>query len=529
MSDSLTQTPVWKALNEHYSKVKNVRLKDLFQEDSKRAERLSLEIGDIFIDYSKNRITEETISLLLELANSLNLKEKINEMFSGKKINTTENREVLHIALRNRSGSKILVGGMDIMPDINNVLFKMEEFSNKIRSGEWKGFSGKKIRNIINLGIGGSDLGPLMAYEALKPYSDLDLTVRFISNIDEAHFIENTRDLNPEETLFIIASKTFTTDETMTNAKTARDWVLNSLKDPLATSHHFVAVSTNADKVKEFGIDPENMFIFWDFVGGRYSLCSAIGLSLMIALGPGNFNQMLEGFYKMDTHFQSAALEHNAPVILALISIWYNNFFGTQTELVSPYNQYLRYFSEYLQQLVMESNGKSISNQGQKVDYQTAPVIWGKPGTDGQHSFYQLVHQGTRLIPIDFIGFIKPHEAIGEHHLKLVANMFAQSEALAFGRDEELNTPYKSMPGNRPSNTILMPELTPSVLGQLIALYEHKTFVEGVIWDIDSFDQWGVELGKVLAKKIMEELKQEDIILSHDSSTNQLISRFKKR
>ncbi len=531
----LTDYPEWKVLKEHFEKVKDLHLRHLFDEDPKRGETFSLQYEDIFLDYSKNRITKETLDLLLKLPIAVKLQEAIEAMFTGEKINTTEDRAVLHIALRNRSNSPILVDGKDVMPEVNNVLEQMRNFAKRVRSGEWKGHTGKQIKNIVNIGIGGSDLGPVMVYEALKNYSERNLTVRFISNVDATNFAEQTRDLNPEETLFIIASKTFTTEETMTNAHTARAWLLDTIKDAHAVSKHFIAVSTNIEKVQEFGIDPANMFVFWDWVGGRYSVDSSIGMSIMLALGPENFDTLLDGFHSMDTHFRSASFEKNMPIILALLGIWYNNFFDAQTYAILPYDQYLHRFPAYLQQANMESNGKSVTKDGQKVTYQTAPIIWGEPGTNGQHAFYQLLHQGTKLVPADFIGFIESLNPIGDHQAKLMANLFAQTEALAFGKTaEELKRegvtdaliPHKTFEGNRPTNTLLIKKLTPYTLGQLIALYEHSIFVQGVIWQINSFDQWGVELGKILAKKIMPELERQEQQLSHDSSTNNLIRKF---
>lgn len=536
----ITDYPEWKALQEHFDKIKNLHLRQLFGDDPKRGETFSLQFEDIFLDYSKNRITAETLDLLLKLPIAVKLNEAIEAMFTGQKINTTENRAVLHIALRNKSNSPILVDGKDIMPEVNAVLEQMRKFANDIRSGAWKGHTGKQIKNIVNIGIGGSDLGPVMAYEALQAYSrdaiNRGSTFRFVSNVDATHFAEQTRDLNPEETLFIIASKTFTTEETMTNAHTAREWLLHSLHDEQAVSKHFVAVSTNTEKVQEFGIDPANMFVFWDWVGGRYSLCSAIGLSVMAAIGPENFDAMLDGFHSMDTHFRTTPLEKNMPVILGLLGIWYNNFFDAQTYAILPYDQYLHRFPAYLQQGDMESNGKSVSKDGQRITYQTAPIIWGEPGTNGQHAFYQLLHQGTKLVPADFIGFAQSLNPIGDHQNKLMANMFAQTEALAFGKtaDELRNEgiaeeliPHKTFEGNRPTNTLLIKKLTPYTLGQLISLYEHIIFVQGVIWQINSFDQWGVELGKILAKKIVPELEDANANIDHDSSTNNLISKFR--
>ncbi len=515
----------WDKLKQHYTKVKDLHLKQLFAENPQRAEKLSLEVGDLFLDYSKNRITEDTLKLLIELANSSGLKEKISGMFEGEKINKTENRPVLHIALRNRSNTPILVDGEDVMPKVNEVLEKMRNFSDSVRKGEFKSYTGKKFKNVVNIGIGGSDLGPVASYEALKPFADRGLTMRFLSNIDGSHFFETTRDLDPSETLFIVSSKSFTTQETMTNANSARKWLLNSLKEKAAIANHFVAISTNLEGVKEFGINPENCFQFWDWVGGRYSLTSAIGLSLMIAIGKENFDQMLDGFHSMDNHFKNTQFEKNMPIILGLLDVWYNNFFKYESKAVLPYDLYLRFLPNYLQQLEMESNGKSVNEDGEKVDYQTGYIIWGKAGTDGQHSFHQLLHQGTKIVPADFIGFKKSHNPVGDHHKKLMANFFAQTESLAFGADYP--EVYRNFDGNRPTNTILAESLTPKVLGQIIALYEHAVFTAGVIWGIDSFDQWGVELGKTLAKKILEELESENPDLGHDSSTNQLIKRFK--
>ncbi|EFH84126.1 glucose-6-phosphate isomerase [Ktedonobacter racemifer] len=534
----LTQLSSWKALEEHYQKIKDLHLRDLFAKDPKRGERLSTEAAGIYLDYSKNRITSETLDLLLKLADEVGLRERINAMFSGEKINVTEQRAVLHVALRAPKDQVINVDGHNVIPEVHEVLDKMTDFSNKVRSGEWKGYTGKRIRNIVNIGIGGSDLGPDMAYQALRHYSDRDLTVRFVSNVDGTHFAEATRALDPEETLFIVSSKTFTTIETMTNARTARDWALRTLKDDAAVAKHFVAVSTNADEVKKFGIDTANMFGFWDWVGGRYSYDSAIGLSLMIAIGPENFRKMLAGFHEMDEHFRTAPFEQNLPALLGLIGIWYNNFFGAQTVAVLPYDQYLEKLSAYLQQLDMESNGKHVTQEGQPVNYQTGPIIWGQPGTNGQHAFYQLIHQGTKLIPCDFLGFYQTLNPLPPHHDLLIANMIAQAEALAFGKTaEELKaegspdyqTPHRVCEGNRPSNTLFLERLTPEALGKIIALYEHKVFVQGTVWNIDSFDQWGVELGKVLAKRIIPELEAvKEPELKHDSSTNRLIERYRQ-
>jgi glucose-6-phosphate isomerase len=530
------ETTEWKALSAHKEQLAQMHLTELFNTDSKRGETFVITVKDWYLDYSKNRITAETLRLLFDLARTAGVEDIRNAMFHGEKINITENRAVLHVALRNRSNKPILVDGKDVMPEVNRVLEQMKDFSLAIRSGAWKGHTGKRIRNIVNIGIGGSDLGPVMAYEALKFYSDRSLTVRFISNVDATHFTEHTRDLNPEETLFIIASKTFTTEETMTNAQSARDWLVTALKSEEAVAKHFVALSTNTEKVKAFGIDPQNMFVFWDWVGGRYSLTSAIGLPLMIAIGPEHFDALLDGFSAMDQHFLTAPIENNMPIILALLGIWYNNFFGFETHALLPYDQYLHRFPAYFQQGDMESNGKSVTKQNQWVPYQTGPVIWGEPGTNGQHAFYQLIHQGTKIIPADFIGFVRSLNPVGDHHLKLMANFFAQTEALAFGKTEselkkegigERLIPHKTFLGNRPTNTLLAPTLTPGTLGQLIALYEHKIFVQGVVWGINSFDQWGVELGKVLAKKILSELKDEKAELKHDSSTNTLLTKFK--
>ena len=535
---NLKSYPEWKALKVHFEQIENTHLREWFAQDPARGTALTLEAGDLFLDYSKNRVNAETMTLLRSLAEAVNLRGAIADMFSGRKINETENRAVLHIALRNRSNTPIKVDGKDVMPEVNAVLDKMAGFSRRVRSGEWKGHTGRPIRNIVNIGIGGSDLGPVMAYEALKPYIDRKLTVRFVSNVDGTHIVEATRDLNPEETLFIVASKTFTTQETMTNAESAKAWLLKSLGDPAAVAKHFVALSTNAAKVSAFGIDTANMFEFWDWVGGRYSLPSAIGLSLMIAIGPENFFAMLDGYHAMDRHFAETPFEKNLPVTLALLGVWYNNFFGAQTQAILPYDQYLSRFAAYFQQGDMESNGKTISKRGKPVNYQTGPILWGEPGTNGQHAFYQLIHQGTKLIPCDFIGFCQSQNPISDHHDKLMSNFFAQTEALAFGKTAdqvraegvpEKLVAHKTFEGNRPTNTILAKKLTPQVLGQLIALYEHKIFTQGVIWDIYSFDQWGVELGKALANKILPELKSAtEPELKHDSSTNALIRRFRQ-
>jgi len=512
-------------------------MRELFANDPERAERFRVEALGIYLDYSKNRITDETVKALLALAESSGLRSKIDAMFAGEKINTTEGRAVLHTALRAPAGASIVVDGKNVVPEVQAVLAKMSEFSERVRSGAWKGHTGKSIKNIVNIGIGGSDLGPYMATEALRFYSARHLTFRFVSNVDATDFAEATHDLDPEETLFIVCSKTFTTLETLGNAKTARDFLLAKLKDPAAVKKHFVAVSTNAEEVAKFGIDTANMFGFWDWVGGRYSYDSAVGLSLMLAIGGEAFNDMLSGFHAMDEHFRTAPFAHNMPVLLALIGVWYNNFHGAETFAVLPYDQYLARFSAYLQQLDMESNGKRVTLKGETVDYETGPILWGQPGTNGQHAFYQLIHQGTKLVPCDFIGFIHSLNPIGSHHDLLMANFFAQTEALAFGKTSAevaqegvapALTTHKSFPGNRPTNTLLCDRLTPSMLGKLVALYEHKVFVQGVIWQINSFDQWGVELGKVLAKRIGSELEaKSEPTLAHDSSTNTLIERYR--
>jgi glucose-6-phosphate isomerase len=532
----LTQVSAWKALETHYQQIKDVHLRSLFADDAKRGERLTAEAVGIYLDYSKHRITDETLSLLLKLAEESRLRERIDAMFRGDKINITENRAVLHVALRAPKGEKILVDGKDVVPEVHAVLDAMSAFADRLRSGAWVGHTGKRIKNVINIGIGGSDLGPVMAYEALKHYSKRDMVFRFVSNVDGTDFAEATVDLDPEETLFIISSKTFTTLETMTNAHTARDWSLKKLGDQKAVAKHFVAVSTNAAEVSKFGIDTANMFGFWDWVGGRYSMDSAIGLSTMIAVGPENFRAMLAGFHEMDEHFRTAPFEKNLPVLMGLLSVWYNDFFGAQTVAVLPYDQYLKRFPAYLQQLTMESNGKHVTLSGEHVNYETGPIFWGEPGTNGQHSFYQLIHQGTKLIPCDFIGFGKTLNPLGNHHDLLMANVFAQGEALAFGKTPEQVkaegtpdwlVPHRVFEGNRPSNTILAETLTPAVLGKLVALYEHSVFTQGAVWQIDSFDQWGVELGKVLAKNIIPELEGKGEG-KHDSSTSTLISRYKK-
>jgi len=537
--DSLTKRKVWKSLQTHYKKVRNLHLRSLFADDPGRGERMTAEAVGLFLDYSKNRITDRTLKLLIRLAEESGLRSRIEAMFSGEKINVTEKRAVLHIALRAPEGTSIFVDGENVVLQVHAVLKEMASFANRVRSGEWKGHTGKPIRNIINIGIGGSDLGPVMAYEALKHYSDRDRTFRFVSNVDGTDFAEAVRDLDPAETLFIISSKTFTTLETMTNAHTARAWSLHGFGgDEASVAKHFVAVSTNAEEVKKFGIDTANMFGFWDWVGGRYSMDSAIGLSTMLAIGPDEFRAMLNGFHQMDEHFRTTPFERNLPVLMGLLGIWYNDFFGAQTVAVLPYEQYLKRFPAYLQQLTMESNGKHVTLEGTEVDYPTGPIYWGEPGTNGQHSFYQLIHQGTRLIPCDFIAFGQTLNPLGRHHDLLLANVFAQSEALAFGKTPEQVqaegtpdwlVPHRVFEGNRPSNTILAKRLTSETLGKLVALYEHIVFTQGVIWHINSFDQWGVELGKVLAQRIIPELESaQEPALSHDSSTNNLIRRYRK-
>ena len=534
----LRERAAWKALEQHHEKVATTTMKELFAADPLRGERLTVETGGIFLDYSKNRVTDETLKLLLELAQESGVAEHRDAMFRGDKINVTENRSVLHVALRAPRSASIVVDGEDVVAQVHAVLDKMAGFADKIRSGEWKGFTGKKIKNVVNIGIGGSDLGPVMAYEALKHYSQRDLTFRFVSNVDGTDFAEAVTDLNAEETVFLVASKTFTTQETMTNAHSARDWALASLKDDAAIAKHFVAISTNAKEVAKFGIDTENMFGFWDWVGGRYSMDSAIGLSTMIAIGPDHFRQMLDGFHEMDEHFRTAPLEQNLPVLLGMLTVWYTDFFDAQTQAILPYEQYLKRFPAYLQQLTMESNGKHVTLDGKHVETETGPIYWGEPGTNGQHSFYQLIHQGTHLIPCDFIGFFKTLNPLGRHHDMLMANVFAQAEALAFGKTEEqvraegvpeALVPHKVFEGNRPSNIILADVLTPAVLGKLVALYEHAVFTQGVVWSIDSFDQWGVELGKVLATRILGELESTSApAATHDSSTNRLIGMYRK-
>ena len=539
MIPPLTQRKGWKALATHHRTARKWHLRELFARSPKRGERMTAEAAGLFLDYSKNRVTGRTVKLLVQLAEESGLRDRIDAMFRGDRINLTENRAVLHVALRAPKDATILVDGKNVVPEVHAVLDKMAEFAGRVRSGAWTGHTGKPIRNVVNIGIGGSDLGPVMAYEALRHYSERGMTFRFVSNVDGIDFVEATRDLDPAETLFIVSSKTFTTLETMTNAESARDWLLSGLGgDKQAVAKHFVAVSTNAEKVSEFGIDTANMFAFWDWVGGRYSMCSAIGLSTMLAIGPDNFRALLDGFHQMDEHFRTAPFEQNLPVLMALFGIWYNDFFGAQTTAVLPYEQYLKRFPAYLQQMTMESNGKSVTLDGTAVDYDTGAVYWGEPGTNGQHSFYQLIHQGTRLIPCDFIAFGQALAPLGRHHDILMANVFAQSEALAFGLTPEQVkaegvpdwlVPHRVFEGNRPSNTILAERLTPAVLGALVALYEHSVFTQGAIWNVGSFDQWGVQLGKVLAQRIVPELESKDApALTHDSSTNSLIRRYRK-
>jgi glucose-6-phosphate isomerase len=535
----LTHRPAWKALAAHQKKIKGLHLRQLFAADPKRGERMSVEAAGLFLDYSKNRVTDQTLKLLLKLADESGLRGRLDAMFRGEKINSTENRAVLHIALRAPRGASILVDGKNVVPEVQAVLDKMAMFVDRVRGGQWKGHTGKRIRNVVNIGIGGSDLGPVMAYEALKHYSERSLTFRFVSNVDGADFVEATRDLDPAETLFIVSSKTFTTQETMTNAGSARDWLLNGLGgDRSAVAKHFVAVSTNAEKVSGFGIDTVNMFGFWDWVGGRYSMDSAIGLSTMLAIGPDNFRALLDGFRQMDDHFRTAPFAENLPVLMALLSVWNNNFMGAQTVAVLPYEQYLKRFPAYLQQLTMESNGKHVTLAGKTVGYQTSPIYWGEPGTNGQHSFYQLIHQGTRLIPCDFIAFVHALTPLGRHHDMLLANVLAQAEALAFGKTPakvkaegtpDWLVPHRVFEGNRPSNTIFAERLTPAVLGALVGLYEHIVFTQGAIWSVNPFDQWGVELGKALAQRIVPELESKTTPkLQHDSSTNNLIRRYRQ-
>ena len=533
----LTQQPAWQALERHYAEIKDVQLRELFAADSQRGEQLTAEGAGLFLDYSKNRMTSETLKLLLQLAEQTGVTAKRDAMFAGEKINVTENRAVLHTALRVPKGGTVMVDGKNVVPEVHEVLDRMAAFADQVRAGTWLGHTGKPIKNIVNIGIGGSDLGPVMAYEGLKFYSQRDLTVRFVSNVDGTDLVEKTHGLDPAETLFIVSSKTFTTQETMANATSARDWLLKALGDDAAVARHFVAVSTNAEAVGQFGINTANMFGFWDWVGGRYSMDSAIGLSLMIAVGPGHFHELLAGFHEMDEHFRTAPAEKNLPMLLGLIGLWYDDFFDAQTVAILPYDQYLSHFSAYLQQLDMESNGKHVTLEGDLVDYQTGPVIWGQPGTNGQHAFYQLIHQGTKLIPCDFIGFIQTLNPLTPHHDLLMANVFAQTEALAFGKTRQEveadgvkagQVAHRVFEGNRPTNTILADKLTPRILGSLIALYEHKVFVQGAVWNINSFDQWGVELGKVLASKIVPELQDAaEPDLKHDSSTNALIRRYR--
>jgi glucose-6-phosphate isomerase len=534
----LTKSPAWTALRTHYEDIKGTHLRQLFAEDPERGSRFIAEGADVYLDFSKNRITGETIRLLVQLAKERGVEQRRDAMFRGEKINITEKRAVLHTALRARKEASIMVDGENVVPQVHAVLDKMADLSNRVRSGDWKGYTGKPIRNVINVGIGGSDLGPVMAYEALRYYSERPLTFRFVSNVDGTDFVEATRDLDPAETLFIISSKTFTTLETMTNARAARQWSISGLGNEKSVARHFVAVSTNAAEVAKFGIDTTNMFGFWDWVGGRYSMDSAIGLSTMLAIGPDQFRSMLDGFHQMDEHFCTAPAERNLPMLMGLLSVWYNDFFGAQTVGIFPYEQYLKRFPAYLQQLTMESNGKHVTIEGTEVNYQTGPIYWGEPGTNGQHSFYQLIHQGTKLIPADFIAFVRSLNPLDRHHDMLIANVFAQTEALAFGKASEQVkgegtpdwlVPHRVFEGNRPSNTILMDQLTPAALGKLVALYEHSVFTQGAIWNIDSFDQWGVELGKVLAQRIIPELESTtDPKLQHDSSTNSLILRYRR-
>jgi len=534
----LTARPAWMALDAHYQKMRHLHLRQLFAHDSRRGERFAAEAAGIYLDYSKNHVTDETLRLLLQVAEDCGLRERIDAMFRGEKINATEQRAVLHVALRAPKGERIVVDGVDVVPAVHTVLDRMAAFAQQVRDGQWRGYTGKRIRHVVSIGIGGSDLGPVMAYEALRYYSQRDMSFRFVSNVDGTDFTEATRDLDPEETLFIVCSKTFTTLETLTNAHAARTWCLHRLGDAQAVRKHFVAVSTNSEEVTKFGIDTSQMFGFWDWVGGRYSMDSAIGLSTMIAIGPENFRAMLDGFHAMDEHFRTTPFERNLPVLMGLLAVWYNNFFEAQTVAVLPYEQYLKRFPAYLQQLTMESNGKHVTLDGDRVDYQTGPVYWGEPGTNGQHSFYQLVHQGTRLIPCDFIGFCQSLNPLGHQHDLLMANLFAQTEALAFGKtlDEvkaggtpDWLAPHRSFEGNRPTNTLLAERLTPETLGALVALYEHSVLTQGTIWNIDSFDQWGVELGKALAQRMIPELENADEPLpGHDSSTSTLIRRYRR-
>ncbi len=534
----LTARPAWMALDAHYQKMRHLHLRQLFAHDSRRGERFAAEAAGIYLDYSKNHVTDETLRLLLQVAEDCGLRERIDAMFRGEKINATEQRAVLHVALRAPKDERIVVDGVDVVPAVHAVLDRMATFAQQVRDGQWRGYTGKRIRHVVSIGIGGSDLGPVMAYEALRYYSQRDMSFRFVSNVDGTDFTEATRDLDPEETLFIVCSKTFTTLETLTNAHAARTWCLHRLGDAQAVRKHFVAVSTNSEEVTKFGIDTSQMFGFWDWVGGRYSMDSAIGLSTMIAIGPENFRAMLDGFHAMDEHFRTTPFERNLPVLMGLLAVWYNNFFEAQTVAVLPYEQYLKRFPAYLQQLTMESNGKHVTLDGDRVDYQTGPVYWGEPGTNGQHSFYQLVHQGTRLIPCDFIGFCQTLNPLGHQHDLLMANLFAQTEALAFGKtlDEvkaggtpDWLAPHRSFEGNRPTNTLLAERLTPETLGALVALYEHSVLTQGTIWNIDSFDQWGVELGKALAQRMIPELENADEPLpGHDSSTSTLIRRYRR-
>ena len=541
----VTRSEAWKALTAHHQQIAARPMREMFAEDPARFESFSLAFEDILLDYSKNRVTAETMRLLFDLAAHSDLKGWTGRLFGGERINLTENRAVLHVALRNRSNRPITVDGKDVMPEVNRVLSQMREFSESIRSGAWKGYSGKAITDVVNIGIGGSDLGPVMATEALKPYGQPGLRVHFVSNVDGTHIAETVKPLDPETTLFIVASKTFTTQETLTNAQSARDWLLKKAGDPFAVAKHFVALSTNAREVAKFGIDPKNMFEFWDWVGGRYSLWSAIGLPIMVFIGPDNFEALLEGGHAMDEHFRTAPLEKNLPAILGLLGIWYNNFFDAQTHAILPYDQYMHRFPAYFQQGDMESNGKGVTRDGAPADCSTGPVIWGEPGTNGQHAFYQLIHQGTKLVPADFIAPVESHNPIGEHHQILLSNFFAQTEALMKGKTEaevrgelvaqgmkgdelEKLVPHKVFTGNRPTNSIMVKKLTPRVLGSLIALYEHKIFAQGIVWNINSFDQWGVELGKQLAKAILPELAGPAAVASHDSSTNGLINHYKK-
>lgn len=537
-SKSLVSLPAWKALKSHCPKISERHLRELFAADRKRGTRFAVEAAGLYLDYSKQRIDDQALKLLLQLAEESGLRTRTEAMFRGDKINITEKRSVLHIALRVPNGQSLVVDGVDVVPEVRAVLGKMSRFATQVRSGQWKGHTGKRIRNVVNIGIGGSDLGPVMAYEALRAYSQRDLTFRFVSNVDGTDFFEATQDLDPEETLCIVSSKTFTTLETMANARTARDWILAKVRDPSAIAKHFVAVSTNAQEVANFGIDTANMFTFWDWVGGRYSMDAAIGLSSMIAIGPEQFLDMLGGFHEIDEHFRTAPFERNLPVLMALFGIWNTNFLGASTSAVLPYEQYLKRFPAYLQQLAMESNGKHVTLDGERVGYQTCPIYWGEPGTNGQHSFYQLIHQGTQLIPCDFIAFAKALQPLGRHHDLLMANVFAQAEALAFGKTAEevaaegvpsWLVPHRTFEGNRPSQVLLLEKLTPAALGKLVALYEHIVFTQGVIWQVDSFDQWGVELGKKLAERIIPELESKDVgSLKHDSSTYALITRYRQ-